>query len=56
MQNIHYIKGFMEGFYTNINDKLYPGAFPFHRGMVLPSQERWDNRLDNGCSKRRFLL
>ena len=56
MQNILYVKGFMEGFYMNMIYKLHLGTFPFHRDMVLPSQERWDDRLDNGCSKWKFLL
>ena len=56
MQNILYVKGFMEGFYMNMTYKLHLGTFPFHRDLVLPSQERWDDRLDNGCSKWRFLL
>lgn len=39
MQNILYVKGFMEGFYMNMTYKLHLGTFLFHRGMVLPSQE-----------------
>ena len=39
MQNILYVKSFMEGFYMNMTYKLHLGTFPFQRDMVPPSQE-----------------